>query len=290
MAERDDEFDVRSALEARVYSRDGSDEPRVARFDHASGRVLELTESEWQLIEIERARVTTAEALPTALDGEPEHGDEASALSAANALPSRQRLTPLVAGTIGIVVGAGLFAAWLALGEAVNAPPRFEITIVPTPIADADTSLPAGAAFDFFRDPRRGNGMLPGEGFVPGWLNTTFERSGVALIVGPDGPAAGVTVYAAVLASQAVSDDPEVPRNGIACLIVELETSGMVLNCASLERVRQRGMTMNAAIPRDVGTRTDHDGDGVMGAASETDVLTVEWRPDGSFVVTRHDP
>lgn len=289
MAEHDDDLDVRSALEARVYSRFGSDEPRVARFDHASGRVLELTESEWQLLEIERARVSEAASRPPALDGRPDA--EPTELTAADASSTRQRrFTPLAAGAIGIVVGAGLFAAWLGLSEAVTRQPGFEVTITPRPTADPDTSLPAGAALDFFRDPRRGNGMLPGAGFVPGWLNETFERSGVALIVGPDGPAAGVTVYAAVLASPAVSDNPEVPRNGIACLIVELETSGMVVNCSSLERVLQRGMTMNAAIPRGVGTRIDQDGDGVMGRASETDVLTVEWRPDGTFVVTRHDP
>ncbi|WP_206737351.1 hypothetical protein [Agromyces albus] len=288
MAGNDDGIDARSALESRVYSQSGSDEPRIARYDHASDRVLELTESEWQLLEIERERADRKGApspppegaQPFAEPSELPIGDAASA--------QRRRLTPLSAGAIGVIVGAGLFAAWLGLGDAVNRPPGFDITITPAPTADPDSALPAGAALDFFRDPRRGNGMLPGEGFVPGWLNQTFERSGVALILGPDGPAAGVTVYATVRASPANSDNPEVPRNGIACLIVELETSGMVVNCASLERVLERGMTMHAAIPRGVGTRIDQDGDGVMGRASETDVLTVEWRPDGSFVVTRH--
>ncbi len=289
MAEPDDDFDVRSALEARVYSRFGSDEPRIARFDHASGRVLELTESEWQLLEIERARVSEAKQRQPALDGRPDA--EPTELTAVDASSQRRRrLTPLAAGALGIVVGAGLCAAWLGLSEAVARQPGFEVTITPTPTADPDTSLPPGAALDFFHDPRRGNGMLPGEGFVPGWLNSTFERSGVARIIGPDGPAAGLTVYAAVLASPANSDNPELPRNGFTCLIIELETTGMVLNCTSLERVLERGMTMHAAIPRGVGTRTDQDGDGVMGRASETDVLTVEWRPDGTFVVTRHDP
>jgi hypothetical protein len=289
MAQHDGDIDGRAELESRVYSRSGSEEPRVARFDDASGRVLELTESEWQLLGMERARVSEAEAHPPALD---DRADAAPPGPTAVDAPDqrRGRFTPLAAGAIGIVVGAALFAGWLGLSEAVTRQPGFEVTITPTPTADPDTSLPAGAALDFFRDPRRGNGILPGEGFVPGWLNQTFERSGVALILGPDGPAAGVTVYATVRASPAVSDNPEVPRNGISCLIVELETSGMVVNCASLERVLQRGMTMHATIPTDVGTRIDPDGDGVMGAASETDVLTVEWRPDGTFVVTRHDP
>lgn len=289
MAERDGDIDGRSELESRVYSRSGSEEPRVARFDHATGRVLELTESEWQLLGMERARVGEVESRAPALDGRPE-ADPADPTAADDSSIPRRRFTPLAAGAIGIIVGAGLLAAWLGLSEAVARQPGFEVTIIPTPSADPDTSLPAGAALDFFRDPRRGNGMLPGEGFVPGWLNSTFQRSGVARIIGPDGPAAGVTVYAAVLASPPNSDNPALPRSGLTCLIVELETTGMVVNCTSLERVLERGMTMSAAIPRGVGTRTDQDGDGVMGSASETDVLTVEWRPDGTFVLTRHDP
>lgn len=288
MAERDGDIDGRSELESRVYSRSGSEEPRVARYDPASGRVLELTESEWQLLEIERARVSESASRPPALDGRPDA--EPTELTAADdSSTRRRRFTPLAAGAIGIVVGALLLAAWLGLSEAVTRQPGFEVTITPTPAADPDTSLPAGAALDFFRDPRRGNGVLPGEG-MSGWLNEIFELSGVARIVGPDGPAPGVTVYAAVSASSEVSDDPAVSRNGISCLIVRLETTGMVWNCTSLEHVLERGMTMNALIPRGVGTRTDQDGDGVMGTASETDVLTVEWRPDGTFVVTRHDP
>ena len=62
----------------------------------------------------------------------------------------------------------------------------------------------------------------------------------------------------------------------------------MVWNCTSLERVLQRGMTMHAALPRDLGGATDRDGDGVMGTTSENDVLTVEWRADGVFLVSRH--
>jgi len=282
MAERDDEFDVRSELESRVYSRSGSEEPRVARYDHASGRVLELTESEWRLLEIERARLSESESRPPALDGRPDA--EPTEPTAADASSTRRRrFTPLAAGAIGIVVGAGLFAAWLGVSEAVTRQPGFEVTITPAPAADADTSLPADAALDYFRDPRRGNGVLPFDG-MSGWLNEIFELSGVARIVGPDGPAPGVTVYAAVSVNSAAS------RDGISCLIVKLETNGMVWNCTSLEHMLERGMTMNAAIPRGVGTRTDQDGDGVMGRASETDVLTVEWRPDGTFVVTRHNP
>jgi hypothetical protein len=289
MAEHDDDFDVRSELEARVYSRFGSDEPRVARFDHASGRVLELTESEWQLLEIERARVSEAESQPPTLDGRP--GAEPTELTAGDASSTRRRrFTPLAAGAIGIVVGAGLLAAWLGLSEAVTRQPGFEVTITPTPAADPETSVPAGAALDFFRDARRGNGVLPGDGMFPGWLNDTFEMSSVARVVGSDGPAAGVAVYATVLEGPVVSNNPAVPRSGVSCLIVKLETNGMVWNCTSLERVLERGMTMHALIPRGVGTRIDQDGDGVMGEASDTDVLTVEWRPDGTFVVTRHDP
>jgi hypothetical protein len=282
MAERDGDIDGRSELESRVYSRSGSEELRVARYDQASGRVLELTESEWQLLEIERARVSESESPPPALDGRPDA--EPTELTAADA-PStrRRRFTPLAAVAIGIVVGAGLFAAWLGVSEAVTRQPGFAVTITPTPAADADTSLPAGAALDFFRDPRRGNGVLPFDG-MSGWLNEIFELSGVARIVGPDGPAPGVTVYAAVSVNSADS------RTGMSCLIVKLEANGMVWNCTSLEHVLEHGMTMNAVIPRGVGTRTDQDGDGVMGRAWETDVLTVEWRADGTFVVTRHDP
>ncbi|MDQ0574927.1 hypothetical protein [Agromyces albus] len=284
----DDDIDARSELESRVYSRSGSDEPRIARYDHASDRVLELTESEWQLLEIERERAGRKEAPSPAPEGALPFAEPPELPIGGVPSPQRRRLTPLSAGVIGVIVGAALCATWIGLGEAVNRPPGFDITITPTPTADPDSALPAGAALDFFRDPRRGNGMLPGEGFVPGWLNSRFERSDVARIIGPDGPAAGLTVYAAVVASPANSDNPELSRNGLTCLIVELETTGMVLNCASLERVLERGMTMHAAIPRGVGTRLDQDGDGVMGRASETDVLTVEWRPDGSFVVTRH--
>ena len=290
MAERGDDPEVRAELEARVYSRSGSIEPRIARFDEASGRVLELTESEWRLLEIESARVSEAETPPPGRGVKPDDADP-SELSSTELEPRRRRrLTPLAAGGIGVAVGAGLLAAWLGLGEAVGRPPAFDVTIVPTPTADPGTALPAGAALDFFRDARRGNGVLPGDGVFPGWLNETFERSGVARVVGPDGPAAGVTVYAAISVSAAVSNDPSVPRNGTACLIVTLETSGMVWNCTSLERVLTRGMTMNATIPRGVGTRTDQDGDGVMGTASRIDLLTVEWRPDGTFVVSRRDP
>ena len=290
MAEREDDPEVRSELEARVYSRSGSIEPRIARFDEASGRVLELTESEWRLLEIESARVSEAEEHPTRrLDGAPDARPPEP--QRPDAAPTRRRrLTPLAAGAIGIVVGAGLLAVWFGLSEAIGRSPGFETTIIPTPAAESGTALPAGAALDFFRDARRGNGVLPGDGVFPGWLNETFERSGVARVVGPDGPAAGVTVYAAIAVSAAVSNDPSVPRNGTACLIVTLETSGMVWNCTSLERVLTRGMTMNATIPRGVGTRSDPDGDGVMGTASKTDLLTVEWRPDGTFVVSRHEP
>jgi hypothetical protein len=288
MAEHEDDSEVRSELEARVYSRSGSIEPRIARFDQSSGRVLELTESEWRLLEIESGRVREAETRPPARANE---SDQPSEGQPADASPTRRRrLTPLAAGAIGILVGAGLLAAWLGLGEAVGRSPGFDITITPTPTADPGTALPDGAALDLFRDPRRGDGVLPGDGMFPGWLNETFERSGVARVVGPDGSAAGVTVYAAVSVSASASNNPAVPRSGIACLIVKLETSGMVWNCTSLERVLTRGMQMNTAIPRGVGTRTDQDGDGVMGTASKTDLLTVEWRPDGTFVVSRHDP
>jgi hypothetical protein len=289
MAERDGDVDGRSELESRVYSRSGSEEPRIARYDEASGRVLELTASEWQLYDIDRARAARPASPVPAPDGRPV--PEPLAPTAVDASSSRRRrIAPLAAGAIGVVVGLGLSAVWVGLGEAVNTPPRFDITIVPTPAPDADTSLPAGAALDFFRDPRRGDGVLPGEGMFPGWLNTTFEMSSVARVLGPDGLAAGVTVYAAILVSPTVPNNPTVPRSGISCLIVKLETSGMEWNCTSLERVLERGMTLHAAIPRDVGTRSDPDGDGVMGSASESDVLTVEWRPDGTFVVSRHDP
>ncbi|HZW41683.1 MAG TPA: hypothetical protein VFE99_05240 [Agromyces sp.] len=290
MAEREDDSEVRSELEARVYSRSGSIEPRIARFDEASGRVLELTESEWRLLEIESARAGEPVSDSSGrLDGMAD--DEQPEQRPADVPPARRRrLTPLAAGAIGIAIGAGLLGAWLGLGATVGRSPGFDITIVPTPAADIGAALPAGAALDLFRDPRRGDGVLPGDGMFPGWLNGTFERSDVARVVGPDGAAAGVTVYAAVSVSAALSNNPAVPRSGIACLIVKLETSGMVWNCTSLERVVERGMQLSTAIPRGVGTRTDQDGDGVMGTASKTDVLTVEWRPDGTFVVSRHDP
>jgi hypothetical protein len=49
-------------------------------------------------------------------------------------------------------------------------------------------------------------------------------------------------------------------------------------------------MKLNTTIPRGVGTRSDQDADGVMGTASRTDLLSVQWRADGTFVVSRHDP
>ena len=116
MAEREDDSEVRSELEARVYSRSGSVEPRVARFDPASGRVLELTESEWRLLEIESARVTGAQTHPLGPDGKPDV--EASEPSPAEVKPRRRRrLTPLAAGGIGVAVGAGLVVVAAGAGN-----------------------------------------------------------------------------------------------------------------------------------------------------------------------------
>ncbi|KRE26230.1 hypothetical protein [Agromyces sp. Soil535] len=265
----DADSDARAELEARIYSRSGADEPRIARFDDETGRVLELTTSEWRLLEFERGR--PAPVTDGADDQASGSADASEQRPAATTTP-RRRMSPLAAGAIGFAVGVGLLAAWFGISAAVERRGGFEVTITPTPAADADATLPAAAALDYFRDPRRGDGSLPG------WLNATFERSGVARVIGPDGPAPGATVYAAI------------SHDEIACLIVILESNGIEWNCSSVERVLHRGMTMHALIPRDLGGHTDPDGDGVMGTASDANVLTVEWNADGSFTITRHEP
>ena len=45
-----------------------------------------------------------------------------------------------------------------------------------------------------------------------------------------------------------------------------------------------------ASIPANLGSAADADADGISGDASRTDLLTVEWHADGTFVVSRRPP
>ncbi|WP_448809574.1 hypothetical protein [Agromyces bauzanensis] len=181
----------------------------------------------------------------------------------------RFRMTRPAAGLLGFALAAALFGAWLWISTTSGAAPSVDLTIVPTPVADRATSLPEDAAFDIFRD--------PGEEIVilPWWLTEDFPVQHVARLVAADGTIPGASIYAAI------------SRETVACLVVRLEPNGLNWNCTSTEHVRLSGMTMHTAIPANLGSRQDGDGDGVSGDWSETDRLTIEWHVDGTFVVTR---
>ena len=270
--------DARSELEARVYSRAGAAEPRVERLDPVTGRTIVVTESEWLLLQADRAAAAAASAGSASGDsvapdadapafGPPDGGARGEPAESLR----RRRIRSVEAALIGLVVGAGLVAGWLFVGWAAGRAPAVDVTITPSPTASemlADETLYSAAALEVFRDPARDPGSLPS------WLRDVFPDSRVARLVPADGPMPGVSVYAATT------------DYTTACLIVRLDANGMVWNCRNVDDVLERGMTLHASIPANLGS-ADADGDGISGDASRTDVLTVEWHVDGTFVVSR---
>jgi hypothetical protein len=265
--------DTRSQLEARVYSRAGADEPRTEHVDPATGRIIRVTESEWRLLQADRAQgERDPTAVPVADAAEAVSPPPSAATADSAVLRRRFVITPLRGALLGFAVGAALVGAWVLIGETVRHAPSVEVAITPTPSADLAgvEGLPSAAALDAFRDPA----ML--ERSLPVWLRGVFPRSRVAELIGPDEEIPGAMAYAVL------------PSDTFACIIVPLEPNGGVWNCTSVERVIRSGLTMHAPVPANLGSDTDPDGDGVTGDPSRSDLLTVEWHTDGTFFITLH--
>lgn len=277
MAIDGDERSELEELEARVYSRAGADEPRVERVDPMTGRTISVTESEWRLLQAQRARVERTDDATrgngaAAVDGSVP-ADPVAEAPAASPPPGRRmrRPGPLASAAVGMLVGAAVVSGWLVIADAVQQEPPVEAVVAPTPFPEllGSEQVPGGAAFDVFRDVGLRGGTLPAG------LDEFFPAERVARLLRQEGPIRGADVYAAV------------SYNALACLIVRLDPNGIVANCTSVERVRNDGLTLRAAIPSDIGSGRDPDGDGVAGDASRTDLLVVEWHPDGTFRVVR---
>jgi hypothetical protein len=279
MAIDGDERSELEELEARVYSRAGADEPRVERVDPSTGRTISVTESEWRLLEARRDRVGRSD--------EPARGDGAAVSDTARSVApsvesarvpstsatSRRRGPGLLAAAgVGMLVGGALVGGWLVLGDAVQQEPTVDAVVTPTPFPEllGAEQVPGGAAFDVFRDIGLRGGTLPAG------LDEFFPAERVARLLRQEGPIRGTDVYAGV------------SYDDLACLIVRLDPNGIVANCTSVERVRRGGLTLRAAIPSDIGSGRDPDGDGVAGDASRTDLLVVEWQADGTFRIARN--
>lgn len=272
--------DARSELEARVYSRAGAAEPRVERLDPVTGRTIVVTESEWLLLQADRAAAAAASAGSASGDSDAPDADapafgppDGGARGEPAESLRRRRIRSVEAALIGLVVGAGLVAGWLFVGWAAGRAPAVDVTITPSPTASemlADETLYSAPAMEVFRDPSRDPGSLPT------WLREVFPDARVArLVASADGPIPGVSVYAATT------------DYTTACLIVRLDASGMVWNCRPIRDVLDEGMRLHASIPANLGTDADLDGDGISGDASSTDLLTVDWHADGTFDVRR---
>ncbi len=272
--------DARSELEARVYSRAGADEPRVERFDPETGATLVVSESEWLLLQADRAaRSATAEggsASASADESASVNGPEAAGAGPYDAAAARRRrpgTMTVVAGLLGLAAGAAVVAGGLWVDRMATQAPTLEASIAPAPTASemlADETLYSAAALQIFRDPARDPGSLPS------WLREVFPDARVArLVASADGPIPGVSVYAATT------------DYTTACLIVRLDANGMVWNCRPIRNVLEDGMRLHAPIPANLGTAADLDGDGISGDVANTDLLTVDWHADGSFDVRR---
>lgn len=270
-----EDADERSELEARVYSRAGADEPRVERVDPITGHLVRVTESEWRLLLSDRARAARPRESTTAhpeldVDVGREGGYDDDPAPARSDAP-RERWRTAAALAAGLVAGAVLVGTPVWVNESVGRSPAVEIAIAPAPdrrLAEL-AGLPSEAALDIFRDPEARNRTLPA------WLQGVFPRAHVAELVGPGEELPGAMVYAVV------------PRESVACILVPLEPNGGVWNCTSMERVVRRGLTMHAPLPANLGSDADRDGDGVTGDPSRSELLTVEWHADGSFLITR---
>jgi len=277
--------DARSELEARVYSRAGADEPRVERFDPETGVTLVVSESEWMLLQADRAmRAAAGEGVPSpvsvhqqeAAGGPGGPGGADIRPGSTDAAPARRRrpaTATIVAAVVGLAAGAALVAGGLWAVRTAGRAPVLELAFTPAPTASemlADETLYSAPAMEVFRDPSRDPGSLPT------WLREVFPDARVArLVASADGPIPGVSVYAATT------------DYTTACLIVRLDASGMVWNCRPIRDVLDEGMRLHASIPANLGTDADLDGDGISGDASSTDLLTVDWHADGTFDVRR---
>lgn len=266
----------RSELEARVYSRAGADEPRVDRLDSLTGRTISVTESEWRLLQVDRARAGQAARAEPSVASEPSasaapSGSPEPSAGRSRSRPPSGRVSASAFALAGVLAGAAIAGAWSWGGDLATRAPAVTVTITPSPMRGLDSAagLPPGAALDVFRDPDRVNGSLPG------WLNQIFPVARVAQLIGPEAPIGGAGVYAAM------------SHDAIACLIVRLEANGMVWNCTSVERLIGAGMVLRTPIPAGLGGGRDEDGDGIAGDAARTDLLVVEWNADGSFEITR---
>lgn len=271
-----EDADERSELQARVYSRAGADEPRIERVDPVTGHVVHATESEWRLLLSDRelaARASDSGAANTGRGADGGAVTEADRTAEPGALAvSRRHCRPTIGSlAAGLVVGAALVGTSVWANESVGRSPAVEVAITPMPdrrIAEL-AGLPSEAALDIFRDPEARNRALPA------WLQDVFPLARVAELIGPGEELPGAMVYAVV------------PRDSVACILVPLEPNGGVWNCTSMERVVRRGLIMHAPLPANLGSDADRDGDGVTGDPSRSDLLTVEWRADGSFLITR---
>jgi hypothetical protein len=272
-----EDADERSELEARVYSRAGADEPRVERVDPLTGHLVQVTESEWRLLLSDRGRAARARAdaaagSETGVGGRPEtEVDDTGESPPSHAASPVDRWRTAGALATGLVAGALIVGAPVWVNESLGRSPAVEVAITPAPdrrIAEL-AGLPDEPALDVFRDPEARNRALPA------WLQDVFPSAHVAELIGPGEELPGAMVYAVV------------PRESVACIIVPLEPNGGVWNCTSMERVVRRGLTMNAPLPANLGSDADRDGDGVTGDPSRSELLTVEWHADGSFLITR---
>jgi hypothetical protein len=277
--------DARSELEARVYSRAGADEPRVERFDPETGVTLVVSESEWMLLQADRAlRAAAGRGVPSpvavdqreAAGGPGGPGGADIRPGSTDAAPARRRrpaTATIVAAVVGRAAGAALVTGGLWAVRTAGRAPVLELAFTPVPTASemlADETLYSAPAMEVFRDPSRDPGSLPT------WLREVFPDARVArLVASADGPIPGVSVYAATT------------DYTTACLIVRLDASGMVWNCRPIRDVLDEGMRLHASIPANLGTDADLDGDGISGDASSTDLLTVDWHADGTFDVRR---
>ncbi|GGI47909.1 hypothetical protein BCL57_002622 [Agromyces flavus] len=262
---------TRSELEARVYSRAGADDPRVQRIDPLTGKTVKVSDSEWQLLLSQPSERRSPPTPSTETDSDPRGTPPTDASPSTRLRPGRRpRITPAAAALSGFAVASALIGGWLWISESTRTAPSLALTIVPTPAPDASAGvLPEAAVFDVFRDPAVAAGVLPW------WLMRDFPIQQAAELVPPDDAIPGASIYAAI------SD------NTVTCLVVRLDPNGLSWNCTSTEHVLSSGLTMHVAIPADLGAPRDGDDDGISGEWTETDLLTIEWRTDGTFVVTR---
>ncbi|WP_430646201.1 hypothetical protein [Agromyces sp. GXS1127] len=178
----------------------------------------------------------------------------------------------LIAAALMIAVG-GFAWAWSSSRSAESSTSPVELVVVPGTRAWAEAgsaagdAAPIGGTMAVFQDPDRSRGSLPG------WLEPVFPSSRVAQVLGPDGPIAGVGVYAVTT------------KDLVACLILRIEARRLVWDCTAVRTLAADGLVMRTAIPAGLGSGRDPDGDGMSGDAAVTELLIAEWHADGTFRV-----